>query len=490
MSIEKYLEPDTIKTKCEELTSQSIGEAIYLFSRFIKAIIDPNSDDKQFGDIFFKKTGQLFQIEFTVPADYRDNKVISDEVYSYRASFVGSLLLVCAYGKDGKPLPEVTHMMKEYYKLLPAFCAMFSNDYILDGKFHYSLDKFIGDPSIENFALIHSYFCRKWQDKDVNLQYGDIEHVQHILIGRSDGYWRSFSDEMLEKLQKKDGSKEGQLLNKGYFPSNVFDEDQLQFIPMLSKEFSLQKELRSICRAVVAGDSRAVLLHGPAGTGKTMGCRLVCQTIKLPIMATINCTENLDEFVLGKFIPEGDKIVFKESGVTDAIRRGGAVIFEEINFAKPQHLAFLNSLLDDNGFVRLDNGDIVHRNKNFRFFATMNIGYFGTKELNQALYNRFNVIIEIAALSDEAIKNMLTVRVPTCSLFVDKMLGVYHKLQKKIEEDELDVVISPRNLENWARMAKYDGYIIAAQKTIIPIAKCDRDFEKVINDIMMLYVWM
>ena len=158
-------------------------------------------------------------------------------------------------------------------------------------------------------------------------------------------------------------------------------------------------------------------------------------------------------------------------------------------FAKPQYLAFLNSLLDDNGFVRLDNGDVVKRNPNFRFFATMNLGYFGTKELNQALYNRFNGIVEIAALSDEAIKRMLVTRVPECKPVVDKILGVYHKLKKKIESEELDVVISPRNLENWARLAKYDGYIKAAEKTIIPVAKCDRTLEDTIRGILMLYKW-
>ena len=101
-------------------------------------------------------------------------------------------------------------------------------------------------------------------------------------------------------------------------------------------------------------------------------------------MDTVNCSENLDEFILGKFIPEGDQIVFKESFITKAIRDGGAVVFEEINFAKPAYLAFLNSLLDDNGFVRLDNGEIVRRNPNFRFFATMNLGYLVRKENNQA----------------------------------------------------------------------------------------------------------
>ena len=145
-----------------------------------------------------------------------------------------------------------------------------------------------------------------------------------------------------------------------------------------------------------------------------MSCKLVCQSIGLPIMETINCTENLDEFVLGKYIPQDDKIVFRESFVTRAIRDGGAVVFEEINFAKPQYLAFLNSLLDDNGFVRLDNGDVVRRHPNFRFFATMNLGYFGTKELNQALYT---------------------------------------------------------------------------EKTIIPVAKCDRTLEDTIRGILMLYKW-
>ena len=244
-----------------------------------------------------------------------------------------------------------------------------------------------------------------------------------------------------------------------------------------------------MCNAIAGGDVLSTLFHGPAGTGKTISCKLVSQAIGLPIMETINCTENLDEFVLGKFIPQDDKIIFKESFVTKAIREGGAVVFEEINFAKPQYLAFLNSLLDDNGFVRLDNGEVVHRHKNFRFFATMNLGYFGTKELNQALYNRFNAIIEVAALSDESIERMLVARVPECKKVVNKIIGVYHKLQKKIEAEELDVVISPRNLENWVRLAKYEGYITAAEKAIIPIAKCDRVLEQTIRGILLLYKW-
>jgi MoxR-like ATPase len=119
----------------------------------------------------------------------------------------------------------------------------------------------------------------------------------------------------------------------------------------------------------------------------------------------------------------------------------------------------------------------------------MNIGYFGTKELNQALFNRFNNVIEVSELSDESIKKMLLARVPECEPVLPKLLGVYHKIKKKIAAEELDIVISPRNLENWARAAKYEGYIKAAEKTVVPIAKTDVVMKDTIRGILVLYKW-
>lgn len=119
----------------------------------------------------------------------------------------------------------------------------------------------------------------------------------------------------------------------------------------------------------------------------------------------------------------------------------------------------------------------------------MNIGYYGTRELNQALYNRFNNIIEIGELSDKSIRRMLISRVSQCEPMVEKIISVFNKIKRKIENEELDMVISPRNLENWAKLAKYEGYVSAAEKTIIPIAKCDRIFEETIRSIIVLYKW-
>jgi midasin (ATPase involved in ribosome maturation) len=251
----------------------------------------------------------------------------------------------------------------------------------------------------------------------------------------------------------------------------------------------MDKKLKPIANALQNGDCISFLQHGPSGTGKTINCKLICEAIGLPLMETINCSENLDEFVLGKFMPTESGIKFAESFVTKAIRHGGAVVFEEINFAKPQYLAFLNSLLDTNGFVRLDNNEVVKRHGNFRFFATMNLGYYGTKELNQSLYNRFQLIMKVCGIYDAKIKNMLLARAPSCEKWLKKILLVYSGIRQKIRDEELDYVISPRNLESWAKLATQVGFVEAAESTIIQISRGDDEMEMAIRKLITSFKW-
>ena len=418
-----------------------------------------------------------------MPDDYRDNGVVARNVFKYKALCREERVCIAAYNKAGILLKGNIDDLSTQYKLLPVFLVLLAREMETNADWRRMMDQFVEKPVADLCVNLHEDFYQNHKMDDYDLAFADLTSFDH------NGF-RSYSASyavIRENQQSVAGHNDTSSVV--HFADDAFTDEQKAFIPILSSEFVLPENLENVCSAVASGDVLAVLLHGPAGTGKTISCKLICQEIGLPIMETVNCTENLDEYVLGKYIPMDDRIVFKESYVTEAIRNGGAVVFEEINFAKPQYLAFLNSLLDDNGFVRLDNGDVVKRHPNFRFFATMNMGYFGTKELNQALYNRFNSIIEIAALSDEAIIRMLTARVPECTPVVDKLLGVYHKIKKKVEAEELDVILSPRNLENWARMAKYDGYIKAAEKTIIPVAKCDRALEDAMRGVIMLYKW-
>lgn len=472
-----YVHPNNQSFKGTTTLCQSIGEAVSLYGLLLLHMIQ--GEDKLQGDVLIHESKNSMRICINIKEDYREAGVIEDNVYSYLVHYdMDNTIKIGAYNNNGKFI----RTLGEEYLLLPAFTILLANEMQENEEMAKLFLEYIEKPAVDLFVNIHEDFYQNHKFEEHNIIYEDIS---------TDSLEDYTSHKESYKVigENKNALKEDITITINRFSQNDFDIESQKLIPKLGPEFNLPKELQGVSNAIQSGDVLAILFHGPAGTGKTMNCKLISKEIQMPIMDTINCTENLDEFILGKYIPVNNEIVFLESNVTKAIRNGGAVVFEEINFAKPQYLAFLNSLLDDNGFVRLDNGEIVKRHKNFRFLATMNFGYFGTKELNQALYNRFNSIVEVASLSDEAIKRMLTYRTPECMDFVDNMISVYHKIKKKIESEELDVVISPRNLENWARMAKYEGYIKSAEKTLIPIAKCDRVLEETIRSIIILYRW-
>lgn len=474
-----YVHPDNQSRKGTTTLCQPIGEAVILFAAMLRA----TAKGKNFGDFLISDDRESVFLDFVVPEDYRSCGVVDRRINRYRAlSLAERKIQLAAYDDADTLIPGNPEELHPLYKLLPAFMVLLGREMYSENEYRSVMENFMENPVADVFVNLHEDFYQNHKMDEFELEYTDLSGVDTT-------GWNSWGESYAVLRENKAAAEKKTEDPIRRFPEDAFTAEQKAWIPSLSSEFVLSEDLVSVCNAVSGGDLLAVLFHGPAGTGKTISCKLVAGSIGLPIMETINCTENLDEFVLGKFIPEDDRIIFRESYVTKAIREGGAVVFEEINFAKPQYLAFLNSLLDDNGFVRLDNGEVVRRHSNFRFFATMNMGYFGTKELNQALYNRFSAIIEVAALSDEAITRMLTTRVPECAPMVEKILGVYHKIKKKVEAEELDVVISPRNLENWARLAKYEGYVKAAEKTLIPVAKCDRTLEDTIRGIMMLYKW-
>lgn len=453
------------------LIAQTIAEAIILFGENLQDIINAGNDS---GDIRWDDENSTIYLELNVPRKWRENGIINSKVYFYRAVLEEGRMNICAYDEVGKAIPANIEFPKQFSKFLPMVAVIIASDMIKNDSINKTLMDFAKKPSDINLAKIYVSFYKRHRPQVYDVSYEIITTGQFKDFNSLRQYYNNELKPLKEDIiSENSGSKETDF----QFPKGTFKDEYLDLIPKLGKEYIFPENLLSLSKAVSSGDIRSVLLHGPAGTGKTMSCKLIAQLINMPIMDTVNCTENLDEFVLGKYIPEGNSIVFKESYVTKAIREGGTVVFEEINFAKPQYLAFLNSLLDDNGFVRLDNGELIKRNKNFRFFATMNIGYFGTKELNQALYNRFQAIVEIRELSDIAIRTMLVERVPECAGFVDDAISLYHKIKDKIRREELDIVISPRNLENWMKMCKYEPLEDAAEKTIIPIARGDKDLE-------------
>lgn len=267
-----------------------------------------------------------------------------------------------------------------------------------------------------------------------------------------------------------------------------FDFSLKDLIPSLP-HIEFDEKFRPLANAIVDGEIISALFYGPTGSGKSTLVKKICEEAGLPLVV-INCTTNLDEFILGKFIPKGKEFIFQETLVTKAIREGGAVVFEEINFARPQYLSFLYSLLDGNEMVMLDNGEIIKRHPNFRFFATMNPGYTGTNELSPALLSRFNIVVEIDELTkDEIIKEIKRCNPDIEPRIINNVIEVYKRIKEKIKHEQLDTAISIRNLQNFAKQIKYESNIrLVLINTIVnPVAKFDNLLKKELEDIVNIF---
>lgn len=115
---------------------------------------------------------------------------------------------------------------------------------------------------------------------------------------------------------------------------------------------------------------------------------------------------------------------FIESNIVKAIKNGYVIEIEEGNLANV--LSGVNSLLDpERGFAVLENGEVIHRHPNCIIIMTMNPSYEGTREINEAVKDRFGIKIYI----DELHKSQLIERVKAKGTtlndnLIDKMANV------------------------------------------------------------------
>ena len=255
------------------------------------------------GDYFFSEDRDTVFFTLDVPEDYRDDGVVEPDIFQYRALARGRDIAIAAYDEDGLWIEGDMEHLHPLYKLLPVFLVLLAHAVETDADYRELMNRFVSEPAADLFVNVHEDFYQNHKVAEYHIDYTD-------LAGVSTDAMRSCSESFHILRDNKEKRKEKPKNRIVPFPEDAVSEMQKTYIPALPEEFILPASLANVCNAVAAGDLRAVLFHGPAGTGKTMACKLIAQAVRLPILETINCTENLDEFVLGKFLPEGEAIVF------------------------------------------------------------------------------------------------------------------------------------------------------------------------------------
>ena len=134
---------------------------------------------------------------------------------------------------------------------------------------------------------------------------------------------------------------------------------------------------------------------------------------------------------------EGGAVKFRPGPIYQCARYGGFGILDEINMAKNEALAVLHAALDFRRAIDVPGYERVEMDGAARFIATMNYGYAGTRELNEALTSRF-AVIQMPTISPENLDRLLARQFPALKKkYRSQFAQLFFELQKKCESAEI-----------------------------------------------------
>jgi hypothetical protein len=141
---------------------------------------------------------------------------------------------------------------------------------------------------------------------------------------------------------------------------------------------------------------RNVLLYGPTGPGKTTSIQAWSAARGLRVAIISGSAALEPSHLFGKYVSDGKGgFAWVDGPVTDVVRNGGVLIFDEANFIGMKIITPSYSLLDRRRCISLLDhyGEVIEAHPDLTVFATMNPDYVGTGQLNAAFRNRFNMQI-------------------------------------------------------------------------------------------------
>lgn len=155
--------------------------------------------------------------------------------------------------------------------------------------------------------------------------------------------------------------------------------------------------------------AKSMLIEGKSGTGKTTFFRYVGAKLNRPVISMNASNGMTEEDILGKYTVIDGKPTFVEGPLLMAMRTGSIFVIEEINGAKPSVMLLMNSLLDDVEQVQhpANKDEIIKPAPGFLFGGTLNNGYAGTRKMNKAFVNRFNIAFQMNEVTEFALKDII-----------------------------------------------------------------------------------
>ncbi len=212
--------------------------------------------------------------------------------------------------------------------------------------------------------------------------------------------------------------------------------------------------------AYAVANSLPALLIGETGVGKTQAVRtLAWRTNNGLRRVNLNGATTVDEF-LGKMLINEQGTYWVNGVLVNAMQAGDWILLDEINACLPEIAFCLHSLLDDDRMVVLMeyDGRIVRPHPNFRLFASMNPSeegrYSGTKTLNEALLDRFPVVVRMDYLDEnEEVQAVMAQSGNGDEDVIRRMVRAANDIRAAIRNEKIFGSFSTRRVIDWARMS-------------------------------------
>lgn len=244
--------------------------------------------------------------------------------------------------------------------------------------------------------------------------------------------------------------------------------------------------------AILAGfmQNSRVLLQGLHGTGKSTHIEQVAARLNWPCVRI-----NLDGHISRLDLVGRDAVVlrdnkqvteFQEGLLPWAIQRPVALIFDELDAARPEVMFVIQRILERAGkFTLLDQNRVLAPHSHFRLFATANtVGlgnlnglYHGTSMINQAQTDRWNIVAKLNYLSPQDEKDIVLSRVPKLDNAEDRntvtsMVALANLTRNGFAAGDLSTLMSPRTVIFWAENLLIFNDLAAAFRLSF-LNKCD-----------------
>ena len=179
-----------------------------------------------------------------------------------------------------------------------------------------------------------------------------------------------------------------------------------------------------------------ILLEGEKATGKNVLAENLAFAFGRPTW-DVSMHVNIDSSsLIGDETFKNGEVEFKPGHIYNVARYGGFGVLDEINMAKNEALAVLHAILDDRRVIDVPGYDRIKMHECSRLIATMNYGYVGTRELNEALVSRF-VVISVPSLDSKGLTNLLKSKFMDVNDNVTFLVKLFLDLQAKAKNGEI-----------------------------------------------------